>query len=213
MTTGEFHVDANAIRNETTDRIFVGVDGNNQPIFDEQTNVAAEAYGASAKYRHNLVSRYFAYGLGAWARILQAGIDDRWRGGGGFGAKLIEPQPHKLDVELGLEYNDESYVDGSSANFASLRAFVDYDYAISEHSTFSSDVELLQSLEDSDDLRINWPTSITASVSSKIALKLTYLVLYDHQPASLVVAPGPPPVLDVRKEFDGIFTTSIVVNW
>lgn len=213
FTTGELTFFATALRSETVDRVFTGVDASNQPIFVETENVAAEAYAVGAKYRRDLGDRLFAYGLGGWARILQAGLDDRWRGGGGLGIKLIAPQPHKLDFELGAEYTDERYIDGGTASFASLRAFVDYDYALSEHSLFSSDFEFLENLDDTEDYRFNWVTSLTASMMTHLALKVSYIVLFDHQPAVLVVAPGPPPVLDEREETDQVFTTSLVVNW
>jgi putative salt-induced outer membrane protein YdiY len=213
FTFGELSFNASALRSETRDRVFVGVDASNQPIFVETENIAAEAYGVGAKYRHDLGPRLFAYGLGTWARVLQAGLDDRWRGGGGVGMKVIQPQPHKLDVEIGAEYTDESYVDGGSASFASLRAFTDYDFAISDHSSFSSDLEFLENLDDTDDYRFNWVNSITASMTNNLALKLSYVLLFDNRPAVLTVSPGPPPVLDEREELDQIFTTSLVVNW
>jgi putative salt-induced outer membrane protein YdiY len=213
LTRGEFRLDATALYSETRDRIFAGVDSANEPIFIERDNVAAEAYAIGAKYRHDLGPRFFLYGLAGWARILQSGLDDRWRGGGGAGVKLIQPKPHKLDFELGAEYTDETYLDGSTASFASLRAFTDYDYTFSENASFSSDLEFLENLDDTDDFRFNWLSSITASITSRVALKLSYLVLFDNQPAVLMVAPGPPPVLDERKEMDQIFTTSLVVNW
>jgi putative salt-induced outer membrane protein YdiY len=213
LTVGEFVFNAAALRSETEERVFVGVDASNNPIFVETENVAAESYGIGAKYRHDLGPRFFAYGLAAWARILQAGLDDRWRGGGGFGVKLVQPQPHKLDFEIGAEYTDEAYIDGSSASFASLRAFADYDYAISDHSTFSSDLEFLENLDDTDDYRLNWTTSLTANIVGNVALKLSYLVLFDNRPAVLTVDPGPPAVLDEREELDQVFTTSVVVNW
>ena len=213
FTTGELTFNASAIRSETQDRVFTGVDAANQPIFVETENVAAEAYGVGTKYRRDLGPRLFAYGLGAWARILQAGLDDRWRGGGGFGWKLLQPQPHTLDFELGAEYTDETYVDGSGASFASLRAFTDYEYAISEHSSFSSELEFLENLDDTEDYRFNWNNSVTASLASHLALKVGYLLLFDHRPAVLTLAPGPPPVLDEREELDQVFTTSLVVNW
>jgi putative salt-induced outer membrane protein YdiY len=213
LTFGEFRLDGSAIRNETRDRVLVGVDVFNQPIFVEEKHVAAEAYGVNAKYRHNLGARLFAYGLGGWARIIQSGLDDRWRAGAGLGFKVIEPQPHKLDFELGAEFTDERYVDGSRADFASLRAFADYDFALSEHSLFSSDLEVLENLDETEDLRLNWISSITAAMTSRVALKVSYLLLFDNQPAILVVAPGPPPVLDEREELDQVFTTSLVVNW
>lgn len=171
LTFGELRFDASAIRNETRERVFVGVDAFNQPIFVEEKHVAAEAYSANAKYRHNLGARLFAYGLGGWARILQSGLDDRWRAGAGLGLKVIEPQPHKLDFELGAEFTDERYLDGSSADYASLRAFADYDFALSEHALFSSDLELLENLDETEDFRVNWNNSITASMTNRVALK------------------------------------------
>jgi len=213
FVAGELTAYASALRSETRDRVFTGVDASNNPIFLETDNVAAEAYGVGAKYRHDLGPRLFAYGLGAWARILQAGLDDRWRGGGGLGVKLIAPQPHKLDVEVGAEYTDERYIDGNTASFASLRAFADYDFAFSDHSSFSSDLEFLENLDDTDDYRFNWNSSITASMTNNLALKLSYIVLFDNRPAVLVVSPGPPPVRDEREELDQIFVTSLVVNW
>ena len=66
---------------------------------------------------------------------------------------------------------------------------------------------------------MNWTTALTASLTSKLALRVSYALKYDRQPALLLVPPSagaPPGTPDALFEFDTIDTilsASLVVKF
>ena len=62
-------------------------------------------------------------------------------------------------------------------------------------------------------------TSLTASLSSRLALKLTYTVVYDNLPADIAVGPGPGtlpgagPIPFPAEKTDTFLTASLVLNF
>jgi putative salt-induced outer membrane protein len=210
-THSELIFDASALRNETTrvDRQAVG----GQLVVTETDEVSAESYLLGAKYRHDITERLMWYVNGSWTRILQAGVDNRYRAGAGLGYAFIKGGAHTLVGELGGDYTDEEFVDGATDSFANARAFLGYDWAIGPSSALSSDLEGLQNLDESDDWRVNWISSITSSLSTRVALKVSYTVLYDNQPVVQVLDVGPPPVAFEFDKTDTILTASVVLNF
>ena len=207
----ELIVDAAALRSETTSVERTAVGG--ALVVTETDEVSAESYLLGAKYRHDITERLMWYVNGSWTRILQAGVDNRYRTGAGLGYAFLQGGPHTLVGELGGDYTDEEFVDGASDSFANARAFLGYDWAISPNSAFSSDLEGLENLDESDDWRVNWISSITSSLSTRVALKVSYTVLYDNQPVVQVLDVGPPVVAFEFDEMDTILTASVVLNF
>ena len=74
-------------------------------------------------------------------------------------------------------------------------------------------------LDDTEDWRASWINAVTATLTERIALKLSYAMLYDDQPVVVLVPPDPgapggtleaPYVFD---ELDTILTASVVINF
>jgi len=209
----ELSIDASALRNEATNISRVPDATETAIIVTETKEVTAESYLLAAKYRRDITERLMWYVYGAWSRILQAGIDDRYRSGAGLGYAFIKSAHHSLIGELGGDYTDETQVSGLSDSYANARAFLGYDYKITEHSELSSDLEGLENLDDTEDWRVNWITSVTSSLSSRVALKLSYTVLYDNQPVvgEVMTTTGSLPY--EFEKTDTILTASVVVNF
>ena len=97
-------------------------------------------------------------------------------------------------------------------NFTGARAFLCYELKLSVDSKFTSELELLDSLKDTSDLRAKWVTAVTGKLTAALALKASYTVLYDHKPVEVVVpgAGGAPDAVFVYNTTDTILATSLV---
>ena len=139
--------------------------------------------------------------------------------GAGIGYRFIDKNKHDLIGELGATYTDESQVGGTTVTYSSARGLVEYDFKISETAELSSDLEGILDVDDSDNWQANWVTSITASVTSTVALKATYTVLYNNLPPMRSISPGAgtpldsPSILYPAIKTDKFFTASVVLNF
>jgi putative salt-induced outer membrane protein len=179
----------------------------------------AENYQLTVAYRRQIKKRLYWFAGAGWERNRFAGIDDRYAASGGVGYRIIDGKKHILDGEVGLGYTWETQVTGLENNFTDSRVFFGYDFLISENAKLDSDLAILPNLDDSDDLRVNWITAVTASLTSSLALRLSYTVKYDRQPALQVVPPsagapvGTPDALYEFETTDTILSASLVVNF
>ncbi len=215
-TEAELSVLAAALRASNTIRSFENADGT--LVTTETTETTAEAYSLDGKYRRNIRAEFFWYAGAGWLKNRPTGIDRRLYGGGGVGYRFLKDDVQTLVGELGADYTDESRVFGGSDSFAGARAFLGYERALSETATISSDLEVLENLDDTEDLRAKWASAVTASLSTRTALKLGFTVLYDRQPVVRTVADtvGPvfgPDLLVPFKKTDTILSASLVVNF
>jgi putative salt-induced outer membrane protein YdiY len=216
-TESELTIDAAALRTETTTRTLSNPNG---VVLETNTKATtAESYALGGKYRHTIHERLFWYGAVGWMRNRFAGVQDRTSGGGGVGYRFIKTDVHSLVGEAGADFTDETQVGGASDSFAGARAYLAYERNLSKTSKFNTDLELLENLDDTDDLRAKWVTSLTASLTAKTALKVSYTTLYDKQPVELLVAPdatappGTPSALFEFDDLDTILAASVVVNF
>ncbi|HKQ61564.1 MAG TPA: DUF481 domain-containing protein [Candidatus Polarisedimenticolaceae bacterium] len=213
-TKAEVTVDAAALRTETTTRVLTNPAG--AVVVDETSAVTAEAYSLAGKYRRQIQERLFWYVLAGWNRNRFAGIDDRTTAGGGIGYRILNGERHMLAAELGVDYTDESQVSGTSDSYGGARAFLGYQWQLNANAKFNEDLEVLENLDETSDLRAKSVTSITASISKKIALKGSFTVLFDNEPVEIVVpgdTVGVPDAVFQFDETDTILAASLVVNF
>jgi putative salt-induced outer membrane protein len=184
-------------------------------VVDETTEKTAESYRLSGKVRRDLRERLFTYGAASWERDVFAGIDSRYVIGAGLGYKALTLPKHELSLEAGADYTDEQAVgDADSETYAGARAAGDYLWKFSDTAKLSQELELLYNLEESDDYRINSVTSVTAALTSKLALKTSYTLKYDNQPiVEVLTADGFDPVVFEFDKTDTILSASLVINF
>ncbi len=178
---------------------------------ESDSTTTAEAYQLGGKYRRTIRDNFLWYTLAGWDRNRFAGITDRYTAGGGVGYRFFKDDLQALIGELGVDYTDESRTGGTSDSFAGARAFLGYDRKLSETSSLATSLEVLENLSDTEDLRAKWITGVTASLSSRLALKVGYAMLYDRQPVEVLVGAGPAVI-----EFDDVDTmlsASLVINF
>lgn len=127
---------------------------------------------------------------------------------------------HRLWAEIGYDFTHDNYdpdpllgpmmvVLPGDASIHSARAYVGYTNTFNAAVSLTTGAELLVDLQDPENTRLEWITSLTSSVSEALKLKLDFTMRYDNQPVpgkdrldtstvlnlvfSLDLAPPPPP--------------------
>lgn len=208
----ELQIDASALRAKQTN-VTKTVEAGDLTVTEED-ETTAEKYFFGGRMRFDITERLFWYASASWFSNEPAGIDDRYSYGAGLGYQVLKNERHDFKVELGADYVDETPVDGPSDTFTSLRAFAGYEYKISDTATFNQDVEFLPNLDESDDLRINSITSLTASINDHVALKASYTINYDGQPIVETITGDDDTTATFEfDETDTILAVSLVINY
>src|SRR5262249_1647058 len=164
-----------------------------------------------------------------WDRNVFAGIDSRFSARSGVGYTWSAADPHAFKTALLISYTHQSETIPDPAthdDFVGLRATADFtsQFGPEARNNFKSLFALDENLQTTDDLRLNWLTSLAVAMNAKLALQVGFLATFDNMP-SLVAAPrflassadvplGDPvgTVLVPLKKWDTQFTVSVVVN-
>jgi putative salt-induced outer membrane protein YdiY len=215
-TNAEFTLDAAALRTENTTRTLANDTAANTVVVTETDATTAEMYAVGGKYTHKIRENFFWYVNAGWVSNKPAGIDNRYGAGGGLGYRFFKTEVQTLALEFGVDYTSEQPISGDSNSFAGARVFLGYLYNISKTSSFTEDLTLLENLDDTDDLRARSVSALTASITQKLALKVSLTLLYDNQPVVVDVPPTDLATAPAQFEFDKldtILTAALVINF
>ncbi len=219
---------AGAIRAEsdTITRFCVGVDADT--CSEEETSeseVTAENYYLEGKYRHLISEKLFWYTGGGWERNRPAGIEDRYLVEGGLGNIWRNDDDLKFFTEYAITWTDqENVVILADVDETWIGARFSWKYLnkFGANTTYENLMVLDANLEEGSRWRGDMINSISVSMSSRLALKVSLQWLYENEPASTdgeLFNPGNPPtptgttVPIQLDELDSIFTASLVVNF
>lgn len=159
----------------------------------------AAQYKTGVRVDRAFSPRLGAYGLGGFERNVFAGIGQRYEEGAGVRAKVVAAPRDQLSLEGGASLVQQRSVARVRERFAAGRAALRFKHGFGTASYLQQDVELLASLQNADDRRVNTETALVAPISSRIALKASYAIRFDNQPE-----PG------FRKS-DRVFTTGVQI--
>ncbi|MFM8566917.1 MAG: YdiY family protein [Gemmatimonadota bacterium] len=112
-----------------------------------------------------------------------AGIQRRFDEQIGIQARLFAGRRDTLRIEGGGTVTQEIKLDGVQKNFPAARAAGAWRHAFNRTSYFHQTAEFLPNMRDADDWRLNTESTVVAPVSSRIGLKVSYVVRYDNLPA------------------------------
>jgi hypothetical protein len=190
-------IGALVLRSESTDRILVNDGG--VVVETSEEEVTADHYGLSLRYDRDISERTGWFGLGSWERNRPAGIENRSNGGAGISYTFFDTDVHKLTGQAGFGYTVEEPVGGERDDYPVARLFSRYWRSISDTSSFDLQVEGIENLDETDDYRVNFLGGVTAKLTDKLALRVSYTLYYDNEPVLLII-PGDDP-----GEADGVF--------
>jgi Protein of unknown function, DUF481 len=221
-----FELKAGGVRAQSTaiTRIGVGPDPSNFSVHEDRTStLSAESYFLNGRYDRT-ISRSFFWFVGAgWDRNRFAGVQNRYSGAGGIGNNWIDSDRVKFRTDYSATYTKEDDVfeaPGIKKDYAGARVTSKFVHKIGATSAFGNDVAIDENLSETKDLRVDMTNWVTASLTSRLALKVSLQWLYDNQPAVQVVSLdnplGTPTGLTVPvslDRLDSVVTASLVVNF
>jgi putative salt-induced outer membrane protein YdiY len=190
----------------------------------------AESYYARGRVDYTVSSRFFAFGGADWQRNTFAGIDSRTLFALGAGNSWVENDRVRFKTDYSVTYTfQEEVVDNpfSKTNFPGVRLQYELAWQPTGSTEFTSVFvgDWMFSKEpgatdDGQDLRFDYTNALAVSISSKLALKPSWQLLWRNNPAltevPLFAADGTPANTNVvvpLQKLDSIFKLALVVNF
>lgn len=222
-----FNVGGVRVGTTTFNRSASGPDMNNVTVLDSQTTATTtENYFANLRYDHTISEQLFWFALAGWDRNVPSGIDSRYMTSAGLGTWWIKDDRTKFRTDLGLGYtkiNPVLLTPGFEESFGTWSFGASFEKKFLAASLFTSNLQLTDSLKDSQDYLGVWQNALTVSMSTHLALQVGYNITYKNHPASVGVdvvqtpVAVPPVVLGQvpvqLKKTDTVFTTSLVITF
>ena len=187
-----------------------------------EAETTAEYYYGRGRYDYKLSDRLFYTAGAGWERNRFSGIDNRWLVDTGLGYIFLNNEKTSFRGTLGITHTDERYTaeDDRDGSFFGARAGWDFRRKLFSNTTFSHTLIANESLEDTDDLRVDANFGLHVAMSSTLGLKVNWRLLWDNQPAlaqyDLFTSGGGDTGLTVLapyKELDQGFSVSLVFSF
>jgi putative salt-induced outer membrane protein YdiY len=165
----------------------VGTGQDDFELFSETvTEKTAEAFYSRARYDYDISEKFYVFGAGDWLRNTFAGIDSRFLTAAGAGNLWVNNDKFRFSTDYALTYTFESEVvskPGVNANFPGLRLAYDFNWALTESTSFESTFISDFNLDNTDDIRIDWYNGLPIDISSVLAFKPSIRLLWRNDPA------------------------------
>jgi putative salt-induced outer membrane protein YdiY len=219
----EFKLQVGGIRASSgvTTRTATGTASSFQVNETTTSDLSAASYFAKARYDRAFDGAFVFSGAG-WERNTFAGFNNRFSVVLGVGRTWVDSESGHLKTDIGATYTIQKDVEpapGADDAFAGARLSVDAARSLTATTDFTSKLVADQSVEAGEDLRADWTNSISVAISEGLALKTSYQILYDHQPALLKVplvdgggTPTGGTVLTPGDKVDTVLTLALVIK-
>jgi putative salt-induced outer membrane protein len=158
-----------------------------------------ESYDLLLRGDRALSRRVDAFAFAAYQRDPFAGLASRWSGGPGVAWRVVQAARDTLGLDAAITAQSERSTAGVERSFGAAQTAARYKHAFASAAFFTQSLELIANLKTSEDYRVNSETALVAPLSSKIALRVSYVIRFDNQPEPTF------------KKTDRILTTGIQV--
>jgi putative salt-induced outer membrane protein YdiY len=206
-----------------TDRVATGTEADFVVTETTREEKSAENYFARARYDRSLgENNFFAFTGAGWERNTFAGFNDRFSFVAGVGDAWINDDRTLFRTDIGGTYTVQKDVEptpGREEGFGGLRANLEFTRDLTATTEFATALAADENLADTEDFRLDWLAAISVSITEGLALKTSYRMLFDNQPALLGVPlfdPADNPLgTDVAvpaEKFDNFLTLSLVIK-
>lgn len=146
--------------------------------------VTAEAIDGLFRASRRITGRLSAVGADTYLRNRFAGIEHRNTVEGGLAYLLVDSPRHSLTMSGGIGYANEQRSVGDDLSTAIAPVGALYKFTISPTSAFTNDLRAMQSLSDSDDRRVTNVAAITATLTTRLSLKVSHTARFVNAPVA-----------------------------
>ena len=217
----QFKIEIGGIRasSDVTSRTAQGTPEEFTVVRTVQEIESAANYYARGRYDRDL-GQAFLFGGAGWERNTFAGFNHRYSVVAGVGRTWVNTDNGRFKTDIGGTYTIQEDVEtpDDRNGFGGIRTTIEAARTLTETTEFETTFVLDENLEETDDLRFDWLSSVAVSVTEGLALKTSYQLIFDNLPALVGV-----PLVDgtgteigevaVRsKQFDSAFTLSLVIK-
>ncbi|HWA56820.1 MAG TPA: DUF481 domain-containing protein [Gemmatimonadales bacterium] len=143
---------------------------------------SAENYVAGLRLDYLVSPGLGMYATGRWSRDRFAGISGRFEEGTGLSFRAVATAATEFSVEAGAVLNQQWNLNGTQDRFASGRGAIKFKHLLSKAAYVKQLAEVLPNLIDANDVRVNTETAVVAPLSSRVALKASYVLKFDNEP-------------------------------
>jgi putative salt-induced outer membrane protein YdiY len=218
-----FKLELGGIRasSEVKTRRAVGTPGSFTVTETTDSESTAGSYFARARY-DRAIDGAFAFGGAGWDRNTFAGVENRYQVVTGVGRTWLDGESGRFKTDVGGTYTIQRDVQprpGADDEFFGFRGSVEARRRLTTTADYTLNLVVDQNLETSSDFRADWINSVAVSISEGLALKTSFQLLYDAQPANI-----PVPLFDGGgtqigtvcargEEIDSVLTLTLVVRF
>ncbi len=164
----------------------------------------AELYQAGLRGDYNLTSKLTAYIATAALRNTPAGLNSQFSEGVGLGYQFLDTETDKLQLSAGVGALQRSFVgvDSMQNDFVGSVDGI-YRHNFSKVSYFEQTAGFTPNFTNSDAWLFTSKSAMVAPISSRLGIKVAYLVNVNNAP------PFKPNSTERFKKFDGLLTTGV----
>ena len=164
----------------------------------------AELYQAGLRADRNLTKKLTAYVSVDGLRNTPAGLNNQFAEGAGLAYQFLDTDADKLQLSLGLGALQRSFVGvpDRQNDFVGNAAGM-YRHLFSKVSYFEQAAGFTPNFTTTDAWLFTAKSAVVAPLSSKIGIKVAYLINYNNAP------PLKPASTERFKKFDGLLTTGV----
>ncbi len=144
--------------------------------------VTAEALAGMLKGSRDLTKAIDVFVQANYQRNTFSGIDHRIGGSAGAGYKLIDQPDILLRPEASFGYTNEARTDDTTFNYATAAAALKFVWKFSKSADFTEEASWTEDLSDTQHWIFRNLTSISASLTNVLSLKVGWGLAYSNQP-------------------------------
>ena len=167
----------------------------------------AELYQAGLRGDYNLTKKLTAYLSADGLRNTPAGLSSQIAEGVGLGYQFVNTDIDKLELSLGVGALQRKFIGiaASENDFVGNLAGM-YRHLFSKVSYFEQTAGFTPNFTTTDAWLFTSKSALVAPLSSRIGIKVAYLINYNNAPPLNVSTPVP---TDRFRKFDGLLTTGV----
>jgi putative salt-induced outer membrane protein YdiY len=120
------------------------------------TSTISSAVRGGWKYNRNVSSRMFLTGFNDYEHDRFQNLNIRFVAGGGAGVKVVKSENTQLDLDAGVDYEREDFLNGLNRNSAEANFGDNLLYKVSKATSVTQSARLFTNLSDTGSYRLNF---------------------------------------------------------